>query len=122
MTKLSAKGAVLGTYKAGDGPFGIAFDGTSIWVTNFWSGSVMKLNPADGTVLGTFKAGDGAAGVTVNQGRVLIVNNGSNSIITLSTEGAQLSKAIVGRSPFAVVSDGTYAWVTNSGSNSISKR
>jgi DNA-binding beta-propeller fold protein YncE len=82
----------------------------------------MKLNAADGTVLGVFKAGDGAAGVTVNQGRVLIVNNGSNSIITLSTEGALLSTAIVGRSPFAVVSDGTYAWVTNSGSNSVSKR
>jgi hypothetical protein len=42
--------------------------------------------------------------------------------MTFSTEGTLLSTAIVGRSPFGVASDGTNAWVTNSGSNSVSKR
>jgi DNA-binding beta-propeller fold protein YncE len=44
VTKLAASnGAVLGTFGAGSGPFGLAFDGANIWVTNTDGNSVSKL-------------------------------------------------------------------------------
>ena len=38
-----ATGAVIATYPVGVSPFGIAFDGTNIWVTNYVSATVTKI-------------------------------------------------------------------------------
>jgi hypothetical protein len=55
VTKLRASdGAALGTFQVGNGPFGVTFDGTNIWVANFSNASVTELRPSDGTILGTF--------------------------------------------------------------------
>jgi hypothetical protein len=47
------------SFAVGSGPFGVAFDGASIWVANGNSGSVTKLRASDGAVLGTFSVGNG---------------------------------------------------------------
>ena len=41
------------SFAVGAAPWGIAFDGTSIWVTNSGSNSVTKLRASDGAYLGT---------------------------------------------------------------------
>ena len=38
-----ATGTVIATYPVGTNPFGIAFDGTNIWVTNNTSSTVTKI-------------------------------------------------------------------------------
>src|SRR5579872_396099 len=43
------------SFEVGDKPLGIAFDGRSIWVANFGSSSVTKLQASDGSELGTFE-------------------------------------------------------------------
>jgi hypothetical protein len=44
VTKLrTSDGANLGTFATGTGPFGVAFDGTSIWVANIDSNTDSKL-------------------------------------------------------------------------------
>jgi DNA-binding beta-propeller fold protein YncE len=44
VTKLKAgTGATVGTFKVGSEPAGVAFDGASIWVTNFGGTTVSKL-------------------------------------------------------------------------------
>ncbi len=54
MAKLRASdGKVLGTFAVGEGPFAVLFDGANIWVSNFFSGNVMKLRASDGALLGT---------------------------------------------------------------------
>src|SRR5580704_3824258 len=46
----------LGTFAVGNDPQGIAFDGTSMWVTNEADNTVTELSPA-GATLGTFAVG-----------------------------------------------------------------
>jgi DNA-binding beta-propeller fold protein YncE len=44
VTNLPASdGVVLGTFAVGTSPFGIAFDGANVWVTNSGSNTVSKL-------------------------------------------------------------------------------
>jgi DNA-binding beta-propeller fold protein YncE len=38
----------------GRDPGEITFDGSNIWVTNYGSENLMKINPANGTPVGTF--------------------------------------------------------------------
>jgi DNA-binding beta-propeller fold protein YncE len=40
---LASTGAVVGTYAVGSEPYGVAFDGTNIWVANSGSNSVTKI-------------------------------------------------------------------------------
>ena len=44
VTELSPTGATLGTYAVGNDPYGIAFDGANMWVTNFFDGTVTELS------------------------------------------------------------------------------
>jgi streptogramin lyase len=39
------------SFKVGTNPYGIAFDGPNVWVTNNGDGTVSKLRPSDGKVL-----------------------------------------------------------------------
>jgi hypothetical protein len=43
VTKLSSRGAPLGTFAAGAGAYALAFDGANIWVANFGGSTVAKL-------------------------------------------------------------------------------
>jgi YVTN family beta-propeller protein len=110
---------VAGTFPAGDGPFGIAFDGATIWVTNYFSQNVTRF-AADGTVIGTYPAGDGASGIVFDGDSLWVANNGSNSVTRLrATDGASLQTLDVGRGPFGLAFDGSAVWVANFGSNDV---
>ena len=55
VTKLRASdGKTLGTFSAPGSPYGLAFDGTNIWVA---TGALVELRPTDGKILGYFNAG-----------------------------------------------------------------
>ncbi|HHT9123327.1 MAG TPA: YncE family protein, partial [Candidatus Wunengus sp. YC63] len=45
------------TFMVGFYPYGVAFDGANIWVTNSGSESITKLRASDGTVRGTYAVG-----------------------------------------------------------------
>jgi hypothetical protein len=45
------------SFKVGDNPYGIAFDGTNMWVSNNGDNTVTKLRANDGANLGTFSVG-----------------------------------------------------------------
>src|ERR1039457_2020996 len=48
---------VFTMFPVGNQPYGIAFDGASIWTANSGDNTVTKLRASDGTVLGTFSSG-----------------------------------------------------------------
>jgi hypothetical protein len=60
VTKLSLTGTVLGTFNAGLGPNGVAYDGSNIWVTDFNGAAATKLKASSGATLNTFTVGKGA--------------------------------------------------------------
>jgi hypothetical protein len=85
VTKLRASdGANLGTFTVGISPFGVAFDGASIWVTNNTpSGTVTKLRASDGATLGTFAVGSGPYGIVFDGANIWVTNQYSNSVSKL---------------------------------------
>lgn len=103
VTKLrESNGVLVATFPVGDGPFGIAFYGGSLWVANFGSSNVMKLS-VTGMLTGTYKAGDGPLAAVCSDGVVYVVNNGGDSVTKLNaTDGANLGSISVGRSPIGI--------------------
>jgi hypothetical protein len=121
ITKLRPNGVVVGTFAAGDGPFGAAFDGASIWVSNFFSGNVMRF-AIDGTVQASYLTGDGASGVLFDGSNIWVANHGENNITKLrAADGARLETLAVGKGPFGVSSDGNNLWVCNFNSDDVAK-
>ncbi len=66
----------------GDGPIGIAFDGTNMWVTNGSSTTVTKLSPT-GATLGTFSVGSSPQGLAFDGTHMWVANYGSNDVTEL---------------------------------------
>src|ERR1700682_4819646 len=50
------------SFKVGQNPYGIAFDGANMWVTNNGDSTVTKLRASDGANLGTFNVGGAPMG------------------------------------------------------------
>ena len=61
-------------------PYGVAFDGANIWVTNSGSVSVTKLRASDRTVLGTYNVGLNPRGVVFDGTNIWVVNYDSGTI------------------------------------------
>jgi outer membrane lipoprotein-sorting protein len=103
-------------------PFGVAYDGANVWVTNQGSDTVTKLRASDGAGLGIFAAGANPLGVAFDGGNIWVANRGSNTVTKLrASDGANLGNFTVGNAPFGVASDGANIWVTNQGSNTVTK-
>src|SRR6202162_2475514 len=51
------------SFTVGNEPRGVCFDGANIWVANYGSNTVTKLQASDGSVLGTYNVGSEPASV-----------------------------------------------------------
>jgi hypothetical protein len=69
-------------FPTGSGPYGVAFDGSSIWVVNDFAGTVSKLRASDGEALGTFTVGPFPEFVAFDGANVWITN-GDNTVTEL---------------------------------------
>ena len=74
-------GTTLGTYPVGAGPYGVAFDGVNIWVTNQGGNSVTKLQASNGALLGTYAVGASPAGVAFDGANVWIAVPSTGNVI-----------------------------------------
>ena len=74
----------LRTLPIGPGPQAVAFDGTSIWVTNVGSGNVTKLRASDGAALGTFPVGSSPFGVAFDGTSIWVADFNSGSVTKLT--------------------------------------
>ena len=106
------------TFTVGHGPEDMAFDGTSLWIANFFGNNVTKLQPSTGKVLATFPVGNRPWGVAYDGANVWVTNVLGDSVTKLrASDGKKL--AIVplpfGATAFSVAFDGANIWVVNSG-------
>ena len=108
------------TVNVGDGPRGVAFDGTYIWVANRDDGTVSKINPVTGTVIGTpIAVGSQPLGVAFDGTNIWVTNNGSNNVSKIDPATNTVTATVTGLSfPAGVAFDGTNIWVTNGDSMS----
>jgi YVTN family beta-propeller protein len=68
------------TVTVGSGPFGVAFDGTYIWVANTSSNSVSKIDPSTNTVTATVTGLSNPLGVAFDGTNIWVANYGSGTV------------------------------------------
>jgi len=115
---------VAARISVGTNPNFVAFDGTSIWVTNEGSNSVTKINPASNTVVGTYSVGSGPRGVVFDGTYIWVANYLANTVSKLDpSSGGTLGTFSVGSGPWnvAVNTNDHTIWVSNRNSNNVMK-
>jgi DNA-binding beta-propeller fold protein YncE len=68
------------TYPVGSNPYGVAFDGSNIWVTNFGSNTVTKLLASGGALVGTYTVGSNPYGVAFDGTNIWVANDGDSTV------------------------------------------
>ena len=111
----------VATYRAGDGPSALAFDGSNIWVANEFGDSVTKLSASDGGTLGTFPVGDGPRALVFDGQSVWVANTNDGTLTRLSLDGTVTGTFLVGAGPLALAVEGEHIWVANNSEQTITR-
>lgn len=120
LTKLRARdGALLGTYNLGSPPYGIAFDGSNIWVT-FSSSGLGKFD-LNGNLIVSYSTCSNPRGIAFGGASLWVTCSMSSQVEMVRPSDGNSSLISVGTSPGTVVFDGTYVWVGNFGSSTLTK-
>ena len=87
-TSKTPSGTLIGTYTVGTSPQGITYDPTNnaVWVANFSSNNVTKLNAATGALIGTYAVGTNPYGITYDptNNTIWVSNSSSNNVTKLT--------------------------------------
>ena len=116
--------AHAGTFTTRTNPNGVAYDGTNIWVANYGSSTVSKINPINGVILDDYATGSGPEGVAFDGSNIWVANANSNTVSKINPNGTAPGTPIdytTGVNPAGVAFDGSNIWVANSGSNNVTK-
>jgi YVTN family beta-propeller protein len=107
----------------GTSPQGITTGAGSVWVSNFGSDTLSRINTSS-YVVTTRPVGDGPQGLAFsnNNNTVWIANSLEDTVTRFSANNNTVTATIaVGDDPRSVAFDGTNVWVTNFAGNSVSK-
>jgi YVTN family beta-propeller protein len=115
----------------GNSPFGLAFDGTNIWVANNQSDTVSKVNAVTGVSTNiTLPVGSLPFEVAFDGTNIWVTDNGTGKVSKIvAATGAvvgsgfptSLVAPVAGSGPAGIAFDGTNIWVTNSVPGTVSK-
>ncbi len=104
-------------------PYGVAFDGTHIWVADYLGNSVTELNASNGAWVRTLSGGSygfsGPVGVASDGTHMWVANSTGSSVTELNaSDGSWVQTYSAGAygfsGPWGVAFDGARVWVTNS--------
>lgn len=102
----------------GGGPDAVAIGGGSVWVVNYDSGTVTRINQATGAVTaGAIAVGNDPDGIAVGAGYVWVANYSDNTVSRIALASGQVVGApiAVGGGPYGIaVADGS-VWVADYG-------
>ncbi len=106
----------------GTSPQGITTGAGSVWVSNFGSDTLSRINTSS-YVVTTRPVGDGPQGIAFgNNNTVWIANSLEDTVTRFNANNNTVTATIaVGDDPRSVAFDGTNVWVTNFAGNSVSK-
>jgi hypothetical protein len=110
----------LGLTSTGTGPQLLKSDGTDIWVANFTSATVSRVQASDGRKLEDWTGATKAVGVLVAMGRVFVTGDSNPGVLfgidPSATAGAVTTLAgTLGSLPAGIAFDGNKIWTANQG-------
>ena len=114
------------TVETGPSSVAVSPDGSSVWVTNFNSATVSRINTATNAVTSiTVDTGPSSVAVSPDGLSVWVtaLNQGSGTVSRIDTATNAVTSITVGFYPSSVVvsPDGSSVWVTNQGSGTVSR-
>ncbi len=107
----------------GDRPWGLAFDGTHMWVACYQASMVVKIRASDNQIVGTVSVAN-PLGLAFDGNNIwAALNLGSGRAAKISGTGAPtvLGEFGAGVFPGFIAFDGSSIWVSNSGSGNLTK-
>ncbi len=107
-------------------PYGLAGDGSHLWVTNEGSDSVYELTESDGTLVRTLTGFRQPTGIASVGADLWVANGGGRTIVELDGSSGGLVRSVrvapTGRTYLlGMASDGSHLWVTNALANSVTE-
>ena len=112
----------IATVPVGTTPQGITSGAGSVWVANFGSDTLSRINTTSNTVQATRGVGDGPQGLAFGASSVWVANSLADTVTRFNPNNNSVTATIaVGDDPRSVAFDGTNVWVTNFAGNSVSK-
>lgn len=107
-------------FQVGGAPRGLAFDGVSIWVSNYDSNTVSKIDRVTGSKV-DYPTGLQPDGLAFDGTNIWIANSGENTVSRMNTATGSRVDFPSANAPRRFAFDGENLWVTNSNSGSVSK-
>jgi DNA-binding beta-propeller fold protein YncE len=114
----------VGTGPGAIGPWGIAFDGTHMWVTLLEGDEVVELNPDGSLDHRVFPVSSKPIGIAFDGTHMWVTNSGSDTVTELNPDGsvAGVGPFPVGNTPVGIAFDGAnHVWVANNGSDNVTE-
>jgi YVTN family beta-propeller protein len=112
----------IATVPVGTSPQGVTTGAGSVWVANFGSDTLSRINTSSNTVQATRGVGDGPQGLAFGASAVWVANSLADTVSRFNPNNNTVLATIpVGDDPRSVAFDGTNVWVTNFAGNSVSK-
>ena len=110
------------TIRVGAVPYGIAFDGTDIYVSNYAGNTVSVIDPTTSQVTHTITGFNGPYGIAYDGTDIYVTNanSGTVSVIDPETKAVMGTPIGVGTSPYGIAYDGTNIYVTNNSDDTVS--
>ena len=110
------------TIRVGAVPYGIAFDGTDIYVSNYAGNTVSVIDPTTSQVTHTITGFNGPYGIAYDGTDIYVTNanSGTVSVIDPETKAVMGTPIGVGTSPYGIAYDGTNIYVTNNSDGTVS--
>ncbi len=107
-------------FTVGDQPTGIASDGEHIWVANFGSDTVSRIDRETGVVT-SFPVGDQPWGVAYDGTHVWVTNSNSDTVSRLDPATGASTTFPTGARPYGIAFDGTSMWIAENGDDTVSR-
>lgn len=112
----------IASIPVGTSPQGITTGAGSVWVANFGSDTLSRINTTNNTVQATRGVGDGPQGLAFAVSSVWVANSLADTVTRFNPSNNTAGVPIpVGDDPRSIAFDGTNVWVTNFAGNSVSK-
>jgi len=120
----SPSGTAVGAYSVGSYPYGLAVDSANnVWIANYGSSSVTKLN-SSGETIGTYNiSGSGMpTGIAIDaSGNVWVTDQMYNKIFKLNSSGETIGIYNVNTAYGIAIDPSNNIWIANAGSNQVTK-
>jgi hypothetical protein len=101
--------------------FGIAFDGTNMWVASYSTGKLNEFSINGQLLSGTITLGGSPYGLAYDGSSIWVANNGSGILQKVNVANRTVTPVSVTglSSPYFLAFDGSHIWVTDPGSNAV---